>query len=78
MKPTAIHKFVRGDGSKTEYIEATTRDCVVCNPQGAHEDRRMAVVSILDNAVNLECLNCGADEVMLLDEYEHFYRRHNT
>jgi hypothetical protein len=66
---------VRGDGSRIEYIEDSTKPCPVCNPDGLHEDRRMAVVIRPkgDNWIRLECRHCGEDETMYQSEFDHFW-----
>lgn len=68
------HQFMRGDGTRVEYIGMTTKPCASCNTDGTHEDRRYAVVMHLDNTTILECPNCGADAQMHKDEYEHIYK----
>lgn len=74
MTLKAAHDFVRGDGTRTEYLEDSRKACPSCNPDGVWADRRMAVVSRVDEAVNLECLNCGNTEVIRDEVFDHFFK----
>lgn len=67
------HPFVRGDGSRVEYIADSTKPCHVCNPDRLYSDRRMAVVMrpTGDNWIRLECRHCGADETLYQSDFDH-------
>jgi hypothetical protein len=69
--PTPEHNYVRGDGTRIEYIAASTMSCPACDPDGVHGERRhLAVTMFLDNTVCMECPFCGHSHRMMVADYK--------
>lgn len=72
MKPK--HSFVRGDGSRIQYLQGSTYPCPVCNQDNVYKERVLQVVARLDGTVCCECPYCGHDKRFKESEFDHLYK----